>query len=158
MPYGLSVPPISFGAEMLQSMSQPCAALKRRVSSPKLVAMSSMLASDNPTQLHETGNVVRLQTSQCTVTARTMKVFAPFAMAPAMVVRIHSPHIDLNGDFTLKVYDRRCSTSSQETYDAPVWNGDRDLGFEKHQWHDPTLKQVLNGISNHTDQANHPST
>jgi len=52
-------------------------------------------------------------------------------MAPVMVVRIHEPAFDIEGDFLLKVYDRRLTKDTRKDECIEEWTIDRDIEFEK---------------------------
>ncbi|KAH6622124.1 hypothetical protein C7974DRAFT_414790 [Boeremia exigua] len=147
---------INFGPAVLRTVpfSEPgCRPLRRRASAPELADANKIHENASPS--YQAGNTVRLHLMSRLVQATIIRTFTPFTMAPVMVVRIFEPAIDLEGDFVLKVYDRRYSTEARdEEGDNNAWTVARDMGFEKRRWSSDFVKFFLHLMSSqHLDDT-----
>ncbi|KAI8940988.1 hypothetical protein NX059_002237 [Plenodomus lindquistii] len=118
--------------------------LKRRSSAPEL---PNFTAQSGGRQVYAVGEILRLQVTRlpnsiglCTVVrAEIIRLFLPFTMAAVMVVRIHEPALDLEGDFVLKVYDRRTDCDARIKKGNP-WSARKELEFERRRWDEDTIR------------------
>ncbi|KAF1851184.1 uncharacterized protein K460DRAFT_361953 [Cucurbitaria berberidis CBS 394.84] len=142
---------INLGSEILSPTPNEAPGHKRvqrRASAPELAKLITLPSSNDN---YAVGNIIRLQlphTSQDSKTPRVVqaeivKVFSPFTMAPVMVVRIHKATLDLEGDFVLKVYDRRYTNEAREDYHFEEWSTELDLHFESRRWNKDVVKYFL---------------
>ncbi|KAF2854172.1 hypothetical protein T440DRAFT_269989 [Plenodomus tracheiphilus IPT5] len=133
------MPSIIFGPQILMPITGEATGrqvLKRRYSAPELATFAGRSSN---VRRYATGEILRLQLPQTTnlcsgVRAEIIRVFSPFTMAAVMVVRIHEPALGLEGDFVLKVYDRRQVTDIR-TKRCGNWSLKNDMQLEKHRWY-----------------------
>ncbi|KAF1962645.1 hypothetical protein CC80DRAFT_521704 [Byssothecium circinans] len=57
-----------------------------------------------------------------TVKATIMRLFEPFTMSCTMVVQVHCPPLRLEGEFVVKLYDRRFATQLRRDEEACPWD------------------------------------
>lgn len=148
------MPSISFNTAVLEPvpLAEPGrTSLRRRASAPELANVNSIREQ---AVAYEVGNTIRLQlmggrVQAKIVRAEIVKTFTPFTMAPVMVVRIFEPILDLEGDFVLKVYDRRYSAKLREPHsERDQWTVTRDMEFEKRRWSKDFVKFFLHLMAN----------
>lgn len=122
----------------------PCRTrFRRRCSAPELLTPVTATVEG----LYEIGNCLRLElpnkptsTRNRVIFANIVKVFTPITMAPAMVVHIYEPALDLEGAFVLKMYDRRYADRAREHIRFASWTPSRDMQLESRQWDNVLVK------------------
>lgn len=120
--------------------------LRRRVSAPELADLTSIY--ENEPEAYEDGNMIRIQLPSQSIQVRIIKAFTPFTMAQAMVVRIFEPTLNLEGDYVLKVYDRRYTTELRWDDGMDDWTTDKDIQLERRRWSKPFVKFFLHLMAN----------
>ncbi|KAF2993974.1 hypothetical protein E8E13_000988 [Curvularia kusanoi] len=144
------MPTLKYGTEVLDPITMPLPKLQRSASVPELgYDVNSSQPSSCP---YEVGKTIRLCLDNRVVKAEIIKLFTPFTMAPAMIIRIYAPHMDLTGDFVLKVYDRSCTVECREEHNVPDWDIERDMEFMKSRFNRSPLGYVYDLIHSDSHQ------
>ena len=74
---------------------------------------------------YKIGNTLSLQLQEQpsqSANVTILKTFELFSLSCALLVHIHWPHLNLNGQYVLKLYDRRFATQLREDVKASPWN------------------------------------
>jgi hypothetical protein len=72
------------------------------------------------------------------IKAKIMKTFEPFTMSPVMRIGIHNSALAFEGDFVLKVFNRRYTSNIRGMNRIEEWNLAREAHYRKHV-HSATL-------------------